>query len=537
MKKQRLIALFLAAAMCVGLLAGCKDSSADNSQQPPADVSEPAGVTPSEGVENTTGIVPGSVFNVGYGTQQTVHLPYMGATYAYICLQLYDTLFYYKNGDPNQLEGLMAESWELDEDGLGCTVKIHDNIKFYNGKACTAHTIIDCWETTKEKMPTMFANVESVTAEDDYTLRFEFNGPFATFFDTFANTMTGIVDPDAIAQYGAESNDAAVGTGPYYVSNYVAGEVVTLTANPYYWHEDRMPQVETVNIYNITDANTALSSLQTGSLDMYETSEVQVMYDMENVPSMKIYTVTQQNLTLWFNEKHHPALANTDVRAAITHLIDWQALVDIMYDGYYEPITSIWQSGTAGAVETDMFSYDPDLAMELFDRAGVDPSTLSLHILTYPRYQNTWVILQNQLAQVGIELTIDTYEYATATAVWVSGDWDLAPGWANYTAANPLNGFTQGVIAGGSMPSVFFDECLPDVDARINELYQQAYSATTKDEQAGYLREMTTLLQDNYASPGGIETRKWIGMRENFSNLIYESNVYYPLFNYIRIAE
>lgn len=481
------------------------------------------------------GIQEGTVFNYGSTNDFTAQLPYLNMVSSFISLQLYDTLFYFEDGDTNKITGLLAKEWEMDEDGLGYTVELYDNITFSTGENVTAQTCIDCWETTKQYMPSLFSNIESIEAIGKYTLKFEFSQPFPTFMETFADTITSIVDPDMIEEYGASNNEAAVGTGPYYIENYVAGQVLTLKANKNYWNSEKYPHIETINIYYMSDSDTALISLENGDIDMYETSDVQVFYSMSAIDNMEVSTLDTQALPLWFNESHNEYLGIPEVREALGYLVDWQAVCDIVYDGYYSPLTSIWKEGTGAYVENQYFDYDVEKGLELLESVDVDSEDIEISILSYSKYKDAWTVIQSQLYQYGITVNIETYESATVSSIQASGDWDITASWVGYTPANPFNGFAQGIQSDASSKVIFFDEEV--ISNEIQSLYEKANSALDIDTQMNFLQEITTVLQDNFASLGGLQLERFIGVNSNFSNLVYDKNTFYIQFCYMYYEE
>ena len=487
---------------------------------------------PEEGGDNN--IQPGTVVDMGYATQMNVHLPYITVQTSFIAMNIYDTLFYFVDGDANNIGGLLAEEWTYDEDNLGVTVKLHDNACFYTGDPITAQTCIDCWETTRSFMPTYFGTIEEITAVDDHTLYFKFSDKFPTFEVNFADTITSIVDPKAIAEYGDTSNEAAVGSGPYYIENYIDGEVLTLHANPNYWFEARKPHIETVNIYYIADANTQLIAMQSGDIDLMMTQDPIVLYTLEETPGVNVTEYQAQALTCWINEEYSDVLQIAEVRQALAHLIDWQAACDIVYDGLYSPATGIWKEGTAGYVDnTENFTYDPDLGLALLEEAGVDPADIKLEMLCYPKYKDVFVAVQSQLAQYGITFDVPTNESSAVASLHAAGDFCIASSWLGYTGANPMAGFSAGILPTGAQTSVFLDNCAPEAAQQLYDLYDQAATADSLEEQYAICREMTKVLQDNYVNLGGIQLRHWLALSDEFDGLNYQNNVFYIDFCYM----
>ena len=536
---KKLMALLLAAVLTLALAAcagGTPQPSPSSSGTP--SVSDPGTTPDPSDPAQETGIQAGTVLNMAYATQMNVHLPYLNVQGSFLSMNIYDTLFYFKDGDPNQIAGLLAKDWVYDADNLGCTVTLNEDACFYTGDPITAQTCVDAWATTKEYMPSYFNNIESIEAKDEHTLYFKFAAHLPSFEVVFCDTITSVVDPKAIAAKGATSNEAAIGSGPYYIEKYVDGEVITLRANPNYWFPARQPHVETINIYYITDTNTQLIAIQSGDVDLLMTQDVETYYTLSEQKDLDLYSFDAQCLTVWINEESSPELANAKVCEALGHLIDWQAACDIVYDGLYTAAKGIWKEGTAGYVDnTKNWTHDPELGLKLLEEAGVKPSDIHMEMLCYPKYKDVFVAVQSQLAQYGITLDVPTTESSAVSSKHAAGDFSLASSWCSYTPANPLSGFTTGVTKTGAQRSVFLDKCAPEADAKLDELYAQAVSADSLSQQYELCREMTAILQDNFVNCGGIQLYHWLFLNNKFTNLVYQGNVFYVDFCYLRAAE
>lgn len=110
-------------------------------------------------------------------------------------------------------------------------------------------------------------------------------------------------------------------------------------------------------------------------------------------------------------------VASRDVRAAIAHAIDRDAIIRYLFGGRAQKAESVlppqhW-AGVGGLVA---YPYDPQRARDLLRRAGYDekhPLTLSYKTSTDPFRLRIAHVLQSQLAAVGIDLKVRSYEWGT----------------------------------------------------------------------------------------------------------------------------
>jgi peptide/nickel transport system substrate-binding protein len=112
-----------------------------------------------------------------------------------------------------------------------------------------------------------------------------------------------------------------------------------------------------------------------------------------------------------------PVLRDRDVRAAIAHAIDREAIIRHLFDGRAQTAESVLRSEHwAGAKGLQAYAYDPELARSYLARAGYDaqnPLILSYKTSTDPFRLRIAHVFQSQLASVGIQLKISSYDWGT----------------------------------------------------------------------------------------------------------------------------
>jgi peptide/nickel transport system substrate-binding protein len=143
-----------------------------------------------------------------------------------------------------------------------------------------------------------------------------------------------------------------------------------------------------------------------------------------------------------------PALKDVRVRQAIGHAIDRQAIVDYLRRGLATVADSMlpptnWAHEPAVAV----YDYDPERAKALLDEAGYpDPDgsgprprlslTYKTTSLEFPRLQAA--VIQQNLRDVGIDVDVRSYEFATLYADILKGNFQMyAMQWVGGALADP----------------------------------------------------------------------------------------------------
>jgi peptide/nickel transport system substrate-binding protein len=232
------------------------------------------------------------------------------------------------------------------------------------------------------------------------------------------------------------------GYGPYTGSDWIAGDLIELTANPYYYKEGK-PCSEKLIFRYVEDTNQLLAQLAAGEVDavtsdalsatqtpLYEQFEVQGLLNIYELPSptwehidMNPFMPTTIDSPSRIDNPH-PILSDINVRHAIAYCTDRQGMVDNIYAGKSLVMHS-WIPSTnwayAGDENITIYPYDPEEGMRVLDEAGwvdadgdgvreKDGVRLSLTIRTTSgnvmRERLTQLFEQNQ-ADCGIEIIID----------------------------------------------------------------------------------------------------------------------------------
>mgnify|MGYP003694155993 CR=1 FL=1 len=155
---------------------------------------------------------------------------------------IYETLTRY-NAATQEVDPLLAESWESSKDGLTWTFTLRPDVTFHTGNPLTADAAKASIERTMEigeGAAYIWGAVKKIDAPDDTTLVFHLSYPSPLDLVSSGTYSAYIYDTTAsggqdLGDWFADGNDA--GTGPYMVSEYNPGDEIELRleAYPDYW--------------------------------------------------------------------------------------------------------------------------------------------------------------------------------------------------------------------------------------------------------------------------------------------------------------
>ena len=167
--------------------------------------------------------------------------------------------------------GDLAESWELSPDKLSITFHLRKNVRWHDGKPCTAHDVMYTYKVIVDpKTPTAYAGdfllVKKAEVIDDYTFRVTYDKPFAPALISWGASIMPrhLLEGKDIAT--SPLGRAPIGTGPYKFREWVTADRIVLTSNHDYF--EGRPYVDRRVFRVIPDSATIFLELKNGGVDM-----------------------------------------------------------------------------------------------------------------------------------------------------------------------------------------------------------------------------------------------------------------------------
>lgn len=355
---------------------------------------------------------------------------YQGASSASIQGNLYDGLVEYS--PDGGLVPALATSWE-NPDEQTWIFHLRENVKFHDGSSFTADDVIYSFErmmdpeTAATRGGLLRAQIVSMEAVDQLTVKILLTGPNATFLSVLAAPDSYMISKNW-GESGHNFKTEANGTGPFMLGEYEPQVKYVLKKNPNFWKEG-LPYLDEIVQIPIQDDNTRVNSLKNGDVDLAEVIPWQDRLTLKNSP----YQVVSGYETFNFvriNTNRAP-LDNPKVRQALNYIIDRDEACQVAFGGEARPISAglILEDHWAFSTEhKDYWKTDHEKARELLAEAGYsDPSKLKLLLETsnLAIHLDNAQLIQNQLAEFGIDATLKIFEVPTLLEKRTSGDYGL----------------------------------------------------------------------------------------------------------------
>lgn len=202
------------------------------------------------------------------------------------------------------------------------------------------------------------------------------------------------------------------------------------------WLEDDRLQIQrrtdglTVEFSRVADATVRSLKLIRGELDMIQNDLPPEMVDyLSKQENLSVHVYPGSNYAyLGFNLQNERT-QNPDVRRAVAHAINRTAIIESIFGSRAQPATSLlapnhWATNS----ELAPYPHDPVKAKQLLQQSGYNeqnPLQLTYKTSTNPLRVRLATIFQDQLAKVGIALTVDSHEWGTFYGDIKSGRFQL----------------------------------------------------------------------------------------------------------------
>lgn len=361
---------------------------------------------------------------------------------------------------------LLESAEVIGDDPMVVEYKIREEAVWSDGVPITADDFIYTWQVQNpdecpDCLPAFtegYTDITSVESLDSgLTVQMTFNEPFAMW-----QTLFSFILPAHVAdEYGdlADSfnngfaeNPPEISGGPYILSDYQDGIAATLSANDK-WYGEKGPGLDTIRYRYISSPGEQVTALQSGEVQMvYITPTLDTVEQIDSLPTIRtdvdgILTYSQINM-----KTVGDVLGNDDLRKAIITALDVEDMVARTV-GQFIPDLEIMKSAAfiPGQIFNGVEAYRPntddldigsgnlDKAKQILDDAGydlqaatlVDPNGEAvppLKLLTYsvdPIRMEIARLAQNQLAELGLDLSIDAADASRYGTAVDEGQFDI----------------------------------------------------------------------------------------------------------------
>lgn len=320
----------------------------------------------------------------------------------------------------------LAESWEVSKDGLTVTLKLVAGATFHDGRPITSEDVAFSIMTIRNNHPfqSMFAPVERVDTPDPRTAVLRLSRPHPGILYAMNPALCPII-PKHIFGDGRDpkthpANAAPVGSGPYKVAEFKAGEYVVLQKYDKFFIPGR-PYLDRIIVKIIPDMNNAGVAMERKEAHFWPfLPEVRIIDRLTKQAHLSVTPKGGEAIGplnwLAFNTKKKP-LDDVRVRQAISFAVDREFITRKLMGGRAQRATGpIVASSPFYNANVERYDVNLDRSRKLLDEAGYKPGAggvrfpLAVDFIpgSQEQAQNIAEYMKPQLKKVGIEVTVRT---------------------------------------------------------------------------------------------------------------------------------
>ena len=360
-------------------------------------------------------------------------------------------------GEVDEMAFQMAKNIEkVDNDTY--KIEIYDYIHDWAGNPITADDVIFSYTTMADsgvsgKFSRLFDSMEKV---DDYNLILRLKNT-ALGTAQYVLQFCPVVSQKAYeSQSEGERAQYPIGTGGYKIVDYVSGGYCYLERVDDYWQTDESlrsyafsGQAKEIKIIIQTEAAQRANALTTGSVDVVPivaSTDIGLFRNEDGTAKDGYNVLSAINGTTYylpFNCNEVSPLSNIELRKAVSYAIDSVGVMDGTFgkNGYLaskDCANALLGDYNAEWNTDDFYDYNIDKAKECLEKSGAKDVTIKMMTSTEDAEKAIAVFVQQYLAQIGINVEINSYDSALITEYKNDPTmWDIrvdAPGSSDYCA-------------------------------------------------------------------------------------------------------
>jgi nickel ABC transporter, nickel/metallophore periplasmic binding protein len=354
----------------------------------------------------------------------------------------------------NTAEGikpLLAESWDISEDGKLYTFHLRQNVTFHDGEPFNAEAVklnFDAVQSNASKHA--WIKLSSMLTEtkviDEYTVQLVLSEPYyPTLLELSMTRPYVFLSPkDFIDGETKDGVNGFDGTGPYKLTDHKTDQYAVFEANERYWNG--APKLKKITAKVLPAGETTFLALQKGEVDFVFTDDrgadsidVEAMNKLAESGGFQIVRSEPMNTKMIVanSSKQDSPAADAAVRKALWHSIDRETISEAIFSGTESAADTLFSSNVNYAnVELEKREYDIELAKKLLEENGWAGEgirekdgrklTMSLYYDVNSSSQKAQAeMIQNAAKNIGIQLELFGEESTSIANRRTTGDYDL----------------------------------------------------------------------------------------------------------------
>ncbi|WP_368653982.1 ABC transporter substrate-binding protein [Ornithinibacillus sp. 4-3] len=426
MQRKLFTILLLALLLIVGLAAcgGDKETGGENENSKDANTKD----TDAEGNNDEF-----QELKIAYSAQPHMLDPHVTTNIATsdISRHFFETLLTVDS--EFNVQPMLAESWELSDDGKTYTFKLRQGVEFHNGKELKAEDVVASLNRWKDLSGGRGLFLDSTFVEvDDYTVELQMPEPLSialTGLSYMGGGYAAIMPKEIIEGASEDGVTEYIGTGPYEFEEWRQDQHILLTKNDNYQSRDEEPDglfgkreaiIDEIYFMFVTDSSTRVAGIQSGEYDIAHAVPFDSADQLEGSPGLENHIYPTAFLIAHFNKKNG-VFTDPKAREAALAVVNAEDVLKAAYsnDKYYMLNHSLMmphqQDQWYSDVGEELYNQnDLEKAKALLEESNYNGE--EVRIIATRDYEDQYlggVVLQEQLESMGMNVTLEIYDWPT----------------------------------------------------------------------------------------------------------------------------
>ena len=423
-------------------------------------------------------------------------------------------------------EPQVATKWGYVDDTTGF-YEIRDDLKWSDGEPLTAEDVAWTMNAVKKDKPSgtfygQLTNLDTAKAVSKTRVEFTLTKPDSSIVEEIG--FWGNIVPkhvfekaESVATFPNDGSDGGwVSAGPYKLTKVQIGQSYTLErVEDYPLVEGGTPLSASVVYRVFPDINTEILALQSGEVDVIANAlppaQVAKLKATSGIAVEEAVGLGYAHMTYNMN---NPDLAKVEVRQALAHAVDYDAIRKVVLQGQAvstgsSPLMPVLKDYYDKSIKE--YAFDTDESRTLMEKAGYTAGSDGMFPLKFrliyslqDSVTSQWATLvKDSAAKAGIAIELQGTERNTYLAMTNKGDFDIYAG--NFAIMDdPVTNMTLAYLPGGAINYTYVD------DAKLNDLIARGTATTDKDDKVKLMREAAKIVRDNV-----------------YDNIMYTQNLYF----------
>ena len=451
----------------------------------------------------------------------------------WVDLNIYDQLVRL-TPDAKKLEPDLAQSWDVLNGGRVIIFHLRHNARFFDGTPVTAADVKFSYDRVRAPSAVVSWTLEAIQSDaalDPYTFKVVLKQPWAPFLNDITLWGASILSKKAVLKEGANYKNHPVGSGPFYVAQWLPGQYVLLKRNPYYWERDasgnQYPYLDAVKLVYLPNDNTRMVKLQGAELDTAIDVPYNLISTINAMPGLHAETTPQFGaIAISLNQKVAPFRDNR-IRQAMNYAIDRDAIVRAVFYGHAQPALSPLDPGIY--FWTGKYGYHFDLAKaKALMATSSFPHGFKTALLTISGDTigaAIAVIMQNELKALGIQMTIQPLDPTTQFAMQQKEQFQMAYGYGTSDNLDPNANMLFSYVSNGGADASYTHWKDPEVD----RVFRETQTAMDVTARARFYDEFQRLTMERGPIIWVVNPTNRFAYRDNVHDFFIQKTAHWPL--------